>query len=98
MVATDRPATWPSATRQPQTGRPSRRIVQAPQSPALHPTFVPCRPSSSRSTSESRRNGGANARTGLPFTSKLVPVRASSIDAGSRRKVDRATHEFARRL
>ena len=57
-VSTARPATWPIATRQAQTCRPSSSTVQAPQSPASQPTLVPVRPRSSRSAAASRVTGG----------------------------------------
>ena len=56
-VSTVRPPTWPIATRQAQTCRPSSRTVQAPQSPASQPTLVPVRPRSSRSAAASRVTG-----------------------------------------
>jgi hypothetical protein len=54
-VVTSHPATCPAATRQAHTGSPSSNTVQAPQSPASQPTFVPVRPRSSRNTRERRR-------------------------------------------
>ena len=62
-VVTSRPATWPSGIMQAQTCSPSSRTVQAPQSPALQPTFVPMRPSSSRRASAKRVSGAARSWT-----------------------------------
>ena len=62
-VVTRRPPRWRPAVRQAQTGLPSSSTVQAPQSPASQPTLVPVRPSSSRSTSASRRAGGRRQAT-----------------------------------
>ncbi len=51
----------PTATRQEQTASPSSRTVQAPQSPASQPTFVPVSPRSSRRAPRSA--GGSAARS-----------------------------------
>ena len=75
----ERPSTvvtsWPSAcaaeTRQEQTGCPSNKTVQAPQSPASQPTFVPVRPKRSRRTRDSRSAGGTATDTLRPLTTKL---------------------------
>src|SRR6202795_4974256 len=56
------------ATRHAQTGSPSNRTVQAPQSPASHPTLVPVSPSPSRSTRGSRCNGELETTTSRPLT------------------------------
>ena len=71
-VVISHPATCPAATRQAQTGSPFSRTVQAPQSPASHPTFVPVSPRSSRSTRESRRVPGAATSTARPFTENEI--------------------------
>jgi hypothetical protein len=46
--------------------------VQAPQSPASQPTFVPVSLSSSRSTADSRVTGWTDTDTGTPFTSNAM--------------------------
>ena len=61
-----RPATWPMATRQAQTWRPSSSTVQAPQSPASQPTLVPVRPRSSRNAD------------GQPRDRRTIPGRGTS--------------------
>ena len=76
-VVISHPATCPVATRQEHTGSPSIKTVQAPQSPASHPTFVPVRPRSSRSTRESRLAPCTATSTARPFTeneTKSVPA------------------------
>src|SRR6478752_3398505 len=69
-VVTSHPATWPAATRQAHTGSPSSNTVQAPQSPASQPTFVPVRPKSSRSTRERRQVPDTLTSTLWPLTEK----------------------------
>src|SRR5690348_343017 len=69
-VVTSHPATWPAATRQAHTGSPSSSTVQAPQSPASQPTFVPVRPRSSRNTRERRRLPATLTSTLRPLTEK----------------------------
>ena len=59
MVVTERPRTCPNGTRQALTAWPSSRTVHAPHSPSPHPSLVPVRPQSSRSTSSSRFIGCA---------------------------------------
>src|SRR6202048_2873723 len=62
---------WPSASapsiRQEQTMLPSRMTVQAPQSPELHPSLLPVRLSSSRSTSSKVCCGSQRKSTGSPL-------------------------------
>ncbi len=76
------PATCPTATRQAQTGSPSKRTVQAPQSPASHPTLVPVRFNSSRNTRESRCDGELDTTTLRPLTENaIVPVSTSACNS-----------------
>src|SRR6202035_1656393 len=62
---------WPSASapsiRHEQTMLPSTMTVQAPQSPELHPSLLPVRFSSSRSTSSSVCCGSQRNSTGSPL-------------------------------
>src|ERR1700730_5590117 len=62
---------WPPASapsiRHEQTMLPSRMTVQAPQSPELHPSLLPVRLSSSRSTSSSVCCGSQRNSTGSPL-------------------------------
>ena len=71
-MRTLRPATPAAGTRQAQTGSSSSMTVQAPQSPASQPTFVPVRCSSSRSTDDNRRTGGTSTETAAPLTVKSM--------------------------
>src|ERR1700730_9166230 len=73
-VVTSRPSICPAAIRQAQTGSPSTRTVQAPQSPASQPTLVPVSPRCSRSTLERRSTGETKALTLLPFTENTMEV------------------------
>src|SRR5260370_17674168 len=82
-VVTSHPSTCPVATRHAQTGSPSNRTVQAPQSPASHPTLVPVSLSSSRSTRDSRCNGELETHTTRPFTRNAMNC-ASVSARGSR--------------
>src|SRR6202521_862571 len=82
-VVTSHPSTCPVATRHAQTGSPSNRTVQAPQSPASHPTLVPVNPSSSRSTRDSRCNGELETLTTRPFTRNAMNCASVSV-LGSR--------------
>ena len=75
------PSTWPKATRHEQTGTPSIRTVQAPQSPASQPTFVPVKPSCSRRTRESRCVGGALTETARSFTRSVCSCFVSEVGA-----------------
>ena len=65
-VITSRPATWPTGVMQAQTCSPSSSTVQAPQSPASQPIFVPVRPSSSRKASARQASGAAWTSTARP--------------------------------
>jgi len=66
-----RPIAWPSAStasiRHEQTMRPSTVTVQAPQSPELHPSLLPVRCSSSRSTSSRVSCGSHRNSVGSPL-------------------------------
>ena len=77
-VVTSRSATCATGTRQAQTACPSSWTVQAPQSPASHPTFVPVSARSSRRTSESRRIGGVATVTARPLTRNAMGRPASA--------------------
>ena len=55
------------------------KTVQAPQSPASQPIFVPVRPSCSRRTRESRRVGGAVTETSRPFTRRVCRMLVSVV-------------------
>src|SRR5579872_1560178 len=80
-VVISQPSAWPVATRHAVTGSPSSSTVQAPQSPASHPTLVPLSPRFSRSTFDSRSTGLTANSTACPFTVKLsrVPVLAFGV-------------------
>src|SRR5690606_11432650 len=73
-VLTVLPATLAAGIRQAQTGAPSTRTVQAPQSPASQPILVPVSPSSSRSTLDSLRRGGTQSETGASFTLRSIAI------------------------
>src|SRR3989442_13771879 len=73
-VVTSCPSTCAIATRQAQTGSPSTKTVQAPQSPASQPTLVPVSPRLLRSPLDSRSTGGTETVTPHPFTEKVTDV------------------------
>ena len=84
-VVTAAPVTDAAGIRQAQTGSPSTRTVQAPQSPASQPTLVPVSRSSSRSTERQpphRRHADADGGAvdlesdlgAMPRTSCRVPL------------------------
>ena len=86
-VSTCRPWRRPRGIMQALTGSPSSNTVHAPQSPASHPTFVPVRPRSSRTTSLSRRDGpGRLDRIRSPGTSPCSRGRSSDVQAASARR------------
>src|SRR5579862_665364 len=67
-VVISHPPICPTATRHEHTGSPFSSTVQAPQSPASHPTLVPVSPRSSRKTRDRRRVPQAFTSAGRPFT------------------------------
>ncbi len=67
MVAMDRPCTCAADTMQAHAWAPSMSTVQAPQSPALHPTLVPVSPRPRRTRSDRRSPGAHARRTAAPF-------------------------------
>ena len=75
-VVTSCPSICPAATRQEQTGSPSSRTVQAPQSPASQPTLVPVNPRDSRRTLDRRSRGETEADTFLPLSENATAVRS----------------------
>ena len=77
-VVTSHPSTCPADIRQAQTGSPSSNMVQAPQSPASHPTLVPVKPSSSRRTRDSRCDGELVTTTLRPFTRNAIDCASAS--------------------
>ena len=79
-VWTSWPSNCPAAVKQAKRCSPSMRMVQAPQSPASHPTLVPVRPSSYLKTSEVRETGLEEIEYPSPFRMKrmvLDPVSTS---------------------
>ena len=46
IVSTRQPSAWAASIRQPRTGAPSTRTVQAPHTPCSQPTCEPVSPSS----------------------------------------------------
>src|SRR5262249_57002698 len=56
------------------TGKPSTRMVQAPQEPSSQPSFVPVRLRLSRSTSRSKALEGAATSTSSLFTRNLINI------------------------
>src|SRR5436190_9113040 len=72
MVMTRVFETWANGTRHEFTGSPSMSTVHAPHSPSPHPSLVPVRPQSSRSTSSRRFIGCAATRVRLPFRTNCV--------------------------
>ena len=91
-VVISHPATCPAATRHAQTGSPFSRTVQAPQSPASHPTFVPVSPRSSRSTRERRRVPRRVTSTRRPFTENEINSAPSLIRSFSVIAMSAAPH------
>src|ERR1700730_6049684 len=75
MVVISCPSIWIAQVRQARAGRSSIRTVQAPQTPCSQPTWVPVRPRSSRSTSDSRRRGCTETSWSTPFTERVIEVR-----------------------
>ena len=79
MVTTAEPSACWQLVRQEHTGLPSISTVQAPQSPASQPTFVPGKASFSRTTLLSRSAGAPATDTCVPFrenwtTGELSPI------------------------
>jgi len=72
MVMTEAPSACLTLVRQAQAGLPSISTVQAPQSPASQPTFVPNRASLWRTTLLRRSDGAPTMDTGLPFNENLI--------------------------
>ena len=72
MLVTLAPSTWATVVKQLQIGSSSRSTLHAPQSPALHPIFVPESPISLRSTSLNRVLGKDWLITAFPFNVKQV--------------------------
>ena len=71
-VVTARPSAWIANVRHARTVSPSRRTVQAPQTPCSQPTCVPVSDRSSRMKSESSRRGSTSASCSVPFTVTLI--------------------------
>ena len=71
MVVIARPSACAVGTRQAQTCSPSSSTVQAPQSPASQPIFVPVRRSRSRSVSASEAKGRAWTVRRSPLTRRV---------------------------
>src|SRR4051794_18643971 len=74
--------------RQARTGSPSISTVQAPQTPCSQPTWVPVRPTSWRSASESSRRAGTRTSYVAPLTwsrtsKSSSPLLSSLMLAGS---------------
>src|SRR3954452_213802 len=90
------PPTCPAAVRQEQTGAPSTRTVQAPQSPASQPIFVPIRPRSSRKTCDRRFVAAAATRTSLPLTLNESSGATSSMRVRLGRLHERPSDQLAR--
>ena len=72
MVSILHPSAFCAAIMQEQINFSSTKIVQAPQSPALHPILVPVNPSSSRRTRENLVLAGTPIEIGLPLSLKLI--------------------------
>jgi hypothetical protein len=67
MVTIEAPSACWTLVRHAQAGLLSINTVQAPQSPASQPIFVPVRDSFSRTTLLSRSAGAPVTDTGRPF-------------------------------
>src|SRR5262249_30804679 len=67
MVSILRPSASTASIRHEQTRRPSTVTLQAPQSPELHPSLLPVKLSSSRSTSRSESCGSHRNSAGSPL-------------------------------
>src|SRR5215472_10227091 len=72
MVVIACPAAAPTGITQDRLGLPSKCTVQAPQSAAPQPNFVPFMPSKSRRTHSSGMSGGASTVWGLPLIFKVI--------------------------
>src|SRR6266513_2843491 len=70
MVVTSAPSACTASTVHDFTACPSRWTVQAPQLEVSHPTWVPVRPSSSRSAWTSNNRGSTCRFSSLPLTVK----------------------------
>ena len=70
------PSAWAVATRQAQTCSPSISTVQAPQSPASQPIFVPVRPRPSRRVEARLAKGAAATRDCLAIDAEAKPTGA----------------------
>ena len=71
------PSAWRVGTRQAQACAPSISTVQAPQSPASQPSFVPVRPSSVRRVSAREAKGGASTVAEVPLTVSAMRMRGA---------------------
>ena len=78
-VVTTLPSSRPTGTIQAHTARPSSKTVQAPQSPASQPTFVPVRPNCSRRTWVNLLAGSAVTTTVVLFNVKFTVATLSII-------------------
>src|SRR5882724_894786 len=72
IVSTEWPSAWTASRVQALTASPSTWTTQAPHWLVSQPTWVPVRPSCSRSSCTSRVRPSTVAETGLPFTVRLT--------------------------
>jgi len=66
------PEAWETGVEHDRTAAPSICTVQAPQSPAPHPNFVPVSCSVSRKTQSNGVSGDTLTLRSLPFTRRLM--------------------------
>src|SRR5499427_6497554 len=72
IVSTECPSAWTASNVQALTASPSTWTTQAPHWLVSQPTWVPVRPSCSRSNCTKRVRPSTVAETGLPFTVRLT--------------------------
>src|ERR671925_151215 len=78
IVVISLPSAWTASTVHDFTARPSRWIVQAPQSDVSQPIFVPVSPRSSRRKSTSSIRGSTSASCRTPLTVSVIGITQSS--------------------
>ena len=86
-----------ASIRHERTGRPSTSTVHAPQTPCSQPTWVPVRPQSWRSASESSRRAGTRTAWVAPFTCRTTSCRSSLIGLTAASRAARSTRSVSTR-
>src|ERR687888_292734 len=78
IVVISLPSAWTASTVHDFTARPSKWIVQAPQSDVSQPIFVPVSPRSSRRKSTSSVRGSTSASCRTPLTVSAIGITSAS--------------------